>query len=74
MTPQQIEAAITALEEALAYGELSGEYGGRKFTYKSTADLIEAINYFKRQRNEAGAGVAAPAERERTTYAAYDRD
>lgn len=40
---------ITALETALANGTLTVSHKGRTTTYKSTQDLINALNYFKKQ-------------------------
>lgn len=36
---------IDALERALASGELTVEYGGRRVTYRSIAELKAALDY-----------------------------
>jgi hypothetical protein len=46
---------IAALESALASGVLTVSYNGRSTTYRSAADLVAAINYFKRQQISASA-------------------
>ena len=47
---------ITALETALASGELTVEYDDFKATYRSTDQLIKAIAYFKGLERAAAGG------------------
>jgi len=74
MTPVEIDAAIDALEQALASGELTIEYAGRRVTYKSQDDLLKALEYFKRQKLGVPATGPAPASAARHSYAAFERD
>ena len=74
LDPAQIDAAITALESALATGTLTVEYGGRRHTYKSTADIVAAIEYFKRQQSGVPATGPAPSSADRGSYASFSRD
>lgn len=67
-------AAVVALEEALSSGELTVEYNGRRVTYRSTTELVEALNYFKRASAGAPAFGPAPSTAERGTYASFARD
>ncbi len=48
---------IAALETALASGELTIESAGERVTYKSTADLITALNYFRGQEASAASST-----------------
>lgn len=50
-------AAIAALEEALASGELTVEVEGKKTTYRSAADLKAALSYFRGQASAPGYGA-----------------
>lgn len=50
-------AKIAALEDALGSGELTVESDGERITYRSTADLREALAYFKSAQS-----AAAPAD------------
>lgn len=74
MTPAEIDAAILALENALASGELTIDYAGRRTTYKSQDDLIKALDYFKRQKLGVPATGPAPASAARHSFAAFERD
>ena len=38
---------LAALEKALASGELTVEYDGKRVTYRSVAELRQAIDYVK---------------------------
>lgn len=40
-------ARIEALEEALASGELTIKVDGKETTYRSTKDLLSALDYFR---------------------------
>lgn len=59
---------LTALETALASGELTVEYDGRRVTFRSVAELRSAIEYVK--------GEIASAAGTRTTqsFAEFTRD
>lgn len=46
-TEAALEANITALETALARGELRVDFADRSVTYRATSDLTTAIGYFK---------------------------
>jgi hypothetical protein len=50
-----IDDKIAALESALATGELTIESNGERVTYRSVADLVQALNYFKAQVAAASA-------------------
>lgn len=53
---------ITALESALASGELTVESDGERVTYRSVRDLKEALVYFKEaQVSVATTGQVRPA-------------
>lgn len=65
---------IAALEAALASGELSVEYNGRRVTYRSTEDLVAALNYFKRANAGVPSSGPAPASADRGSYASFERD
>lgn len=57
---------IAKLEQALGNGVLTIESDGERITYRSTSDLIRAINYNKGLI--ASVGVQRPA----STIAVYD--
>ncbi len=63
-------AKIAKLEEALASGVLTVESDGERITYRSRADLLGAIDYFKRAVAEETATLATP--RPASTLAVYD--
>lgn len=44
-------ANITALETALARNTLTVEYADRRTTYRSTDDILKAINYWRNIRD-----------------------
>jgi hypothetical protein len=56
-------ANIVLLEDALARGELTIEANGERITYKSTTDLVAAINY---NRNRL-------SREPQTTFVVFDR-
>lgn len=60
---------IAALEAALAAGELTVESDGDKVTYRSTADLLTALAYY---RNKAAS--ASGTLTRRSSVAIFDRD
>lgn len=58
---------IAKLEEALASGLLTIESEGERLTYRSTAELRSAIDYYRRREAE-GVAVRRPA----STVAVFD--
>lgn len=66
MTTTDYSAQIEALESALASNELTVESDGDRVTYKSTADLRQALAYFRQKqaglepRRAGGFGFSAP--------------
>ena len=63
-------AKIAKLEEALASGVLTVESDGERLTYRSRADLLGAIDYFKRALAEETPSVAT--QRPASTLAVFD--
>lgn len=59
--------SIERLERALGRGELTVEADGRRITYRSTADLLAALNYLKATSSTAAAPSAV-------TLASFERD
>lgn len=57
-------ARIAALEAALASGELRVESDGDSVTYRSTSDLVRALDYFRSRQAAVG--------RTATTLAVFD--
>lgn len=47
-TQAELEAKVAAIETAMARGELRVDFADRSVTYRSTAELITASDYFKR--------------------------
>lgn len=47
LTPDQLRAGIAALETALASGSLSVSYAGRSVSYRSVAELRDALTYMR---------------------------
>lgn len=45
---------LQALEDAIATGELTVEYDGKRVTYRSVAELITARNFVRGQLVDAG--------------------
>ncbi|MBM3553676.1 MAG: hypothetical protein FJX45_18500 [Alphaproteobacteria bacterium] len=74
MTPTELTEAVAALETALATGELTVEYAGRRFTYQSTDSIIKALDYFKRQQQGVPSTGPAPSSADRGSYASFERD
>ncbi|WP_018407919.1 phage head-tail joining protein [Methylocystis rosea] len=74
MMPSEIDSAISALEAALASGELTVEYAGRRTTYQSQDNIIKALEYFKRQKQGVPTTGPAPASADRGSYASFSRD
>lgn len=63
-------AQLTALEEAIGSGELTVEFDGKRVTYRSLKELLEARDKVKAELEAAGL-IAASAPR--TSYAAFSR-
>ena len=61
---------LAALQSALASGELSVEYDGKKVQYRSIAELERAISVVQGGLEAAGTVTATP----RRSLAAYSRD
>ncbi|HVM38300.1 MAG TPA: hypothetical protein VM265_07935 [Sphingomicrobium sp.] len=61
---------IAALERAMASGELTVEADGDRVTYRSTSDLIAALDYYRRK----AAAASGPQLRGGATFAVFDRD
>jgi hypothetical protein len=74
VTSEEITESISALETALATGELTVEYAGRRVTYQSTDSILKALDYFKRQQQGVPATGPAPASADRGSYASFARD
>lgn len=62
------QADVDALEKALASGELTVEYDGRRTTFRSVEELRRAIAYVK---DAVAAQSAAPVT---VSVAAFTRD
>ena len=63
-------AKITALEDAIASGELTVESDGDRVTYRSMSDLMKARDYFVQQQAGQSGSTARPA----STLATYSPD
>jgi hypothetical protein len=63
-------AQLTALEEAIASGELTVEFEGKRVTYRSMAELLQARDVVKAGLEAAGTLPASA----RTSYAAHSKD
>jgi hypothetical protein len=74
LSDAQVGEAITALETALASGELTVEYAGRRITYRSASEIVSALDYFKRRLSGVPATGPAPASADRGSYASFERD
>lgn len=61
---------LTAIETAIATGELTVEVDGRRVTYRSMDDLRKAHSFISQQLQSSGAATAAV----RTSYASRVRD
>lgn len=68
-TSQQIEAQIESLREAMAGGVLSIEYQGRKVTYRSMAEMRQAMALLKDQLAEANGSTCGTQRR----FAVFNR-
>lgn len=60
---------IAAIETGLAAGELTIESDGDRLTYKSAADMLKALNYFRSQ-----AAAASGTRRGGSSVAVYNGD
>jgi hypothetical protein len=74
LSDSDVAAMITALETALGSGELTVEYAGRRITYRSAAEIVSALEYFKRRQLGVPASGPAPSSADRGSYAAFERD
>lgn len=61
------ETEIAALEAAAATGELTVESDGDRVTYRSTADLLKTLDYFR-----AKAAAAQSSSLPRAVVAVFD--
>jgi hypothetical protein len=52
MTLEEVDQAIDALEKALATGTEQVRFADRTVTYRSVKQVRDALQYFKRKRNE----------------------
>lgn len=66
-------ANITALETALARGELRVDFADRSVTYKSSTDIEAGINYFKRLLSDLQAELNPSSRRSRQLFAVASR-
>lgn len=62
---------LEAIEAAIATGELTVEYDGKKVTYRSTAELVAARDLIKGELIAAGVITDSTPRR---SYAAHSRD
>lgn len=62
---------LTAIETAIASGELTVEYDGKRVSYRSMADLMKARDTIKGELEAAGTMTAAFPRR---SYASFTRD
>jgi hypothetical protein len=62
---------IDRMEQALARGELTVEFDGRRVTYKSNAEMLTAINYVKSQ--VALVTEPIPGGTSRMSFATFNR-
>lgn len=67
MAAPDYASEIAALEAAAATGELTVESDGDRVTYRNMAELLQALDYFRRQAIAA----ATPTRRSASTVAAY---
>jgi hypothetical protein len=64
---------LAALNAAIASGELSVQYDGKRVQYRSIDELIRARDLVRGDLQAAGL-LAPPSARGRTTVAAFSRD
>jgi len=74
VTSAEITEAISALETALATGELTVEYAGRRVTYQTTDAILKSLDYFKRQALAIPATGPVSSSVDRGSYASFARD
>lgn len=63
-------AQLEAIETAIASGELTVEFDGKRVTYRDMADLMRARDTIKGELEASGVLIAAP----RRSYAAHSKD
>jgi hypothetical protein len=61
---------LTAIETAIATGELTVEYDGKRVTYRSMDDLLKARDHIRGELEAAGLVATSP----RVSYAAHSKD
>lgn len=74
MAAPDYAAEIAALEAAAASGVLTVEADGERLTYKSTADVLKAVEYFKARAAAAAAPVGAATSAFGFSAVAYERE
>lgn len=62
-------AQLQAIEEAIASGELTVEYEGKKVTYRSMAELMQASALIRGELEASGLLPSAP----RRSYVAHSK-
>lgn len=63
-------AQLEAIETAIASGELTVEFDGKRVTYRDMADLMKARDTIKGELEAAGLIATTP----RRSYAAHSKD
>jgi len=63
-------ADLTAIETAIAMGELTVEIGDKRITYRSMDDLLKARATISQALGAAGVTTGTPSR----SYAAFNRD
>ena len=64
------QSDLAAIESAIATGEMTVEIDGKRVTYRSIAELMQARSLIKASLIESG----AVAGKSRTSYASRSRD
>ncbi len=62
---------LEAIEAAIGTGELTVEYDGKRVTYRSMTELMQARELIKAELINSG---QLPAESARISYASFSRD
>lgn len=63
------QADVDRLEAAVVRGELTVEYDGRRVTYRSMNELLQALSYAKGELQKQ----AGTSQQDRMGYARFDR-
>jgi hypothetical protein len=74
LSAQEIDNAVTALQSALASGELTVEYNGRRVTYRSSSEIVSALDYFTRLAQGVPSTGPVSATLDRGSYVTFERD